>query len=623
MYLMESMCKKCRVVKNIKGEVVQQTFVCHREGIRDSKNKDPFSRKRAPRPNTRCGCRAKIQVHLDFGSGRWYIKLFDDIHNHSFLDDKYEGMLPAHRKMSDYDKYQMKTMRKAGIPTSRIYGFFASQAGGYENVGYTRRDMYNEQFNKGGRNSSDAEEAINFLKGMCGSDDMMYWRHTLNEDGSLQHLFWCDGVSRMDFSVFGDVLAFDATYKKIKYNTPLVIFSGVNHHNQSVIFASAIVSDETEETYVWLLECFVEAMEGKLPVSVITDGDLSMRNAIRKVFPDAHHRLCAWHLIRNAQCNIKDPNFLPKFKQCMFGNFDIDEFERRWEDVVVEFGLENNNWIREMYEKRKMWSTAHVRGSFFAGFRTTSRCEGLHSEFGKYVSVLSNLLDFLHHFFRWVSDVRYREIEGDYESSFGETVLQTQHECLERSASNLYTRAIFKIFRPMLERSCKCKVEGKEQCGSIFTYFVYKYPRKDVQWVVTYCQEKLVFECSCKRFETFGITCEHVITVLVYLDIVVMPECLVLKRWTKLAKVEINAMNGNSSSHRDPAFICSYVTFVERCKRMVIAAFLCGKPEVIQSTIEMVEKRTDVLEAVRRGEVDNLSLLGENNEGCVGLSMNV
>jgi transposase-like protein len=119
----------------------------------------------------------------------------------------------------------------------------------------------------------------------------MYWRNTIKEDGTLQHLFWSDGVSRMDYSLFGDVLAFDATYRKIRYNTPLVIFSGVNHHNQSVIFGSAIVGDETEETYVWLLKNFVEAMEGKLPVSVITDGDLAMRNAIRRVFPNAHHRL--------------------------------------------------------------------------------------------------------------------------------------------------------------------------------------------------------------------------------------------------------------------------------------------------------------------------------------------
>jgi len=193
-------------------------------------------------------------------------------------------MLPAHRKMSEHDKYQMNTMRNTGISTTRIYGYFASQAGGYENVGYNKRDMYNEKFKRSGSRLSDAEGAIDFLKGVCKRDDMFFWKHKVNADGSLKHLFWCDGVSRMDYSIFGDVLAFDATYKKIKYNTPLVIFSGVNHHNQSIIFGVAIVGDETEATYVWLLENFVEAMGGKCPVSVITDGDLSMRNAIKKVF---------------------------------------------------------------------------------------------------------------------------------------------------------------------------------------------------------------------------------------------------------------------------------------------------------------------------------------------------
>jgi zinc finger SWIM domain-containing protein 3 len=83
----------------------------------------------------------------------------------------------------------------------------------------------------------------------------------------------------------------------------------------------------------------------------------------------------------------------------MLGDFDVDEFDCKWEALVSEFSLEENLWISEMYEKRKMWATAHIRDKFFAGFRTTSRCEGLHSEFRKYVSVLSNLLDFYNNIF--------------------------------------------------------------------------------------------------------------------------------------------------------------------------------------------------------------------------------
>lgn len=88
-------------------------------------------------------------------------------------------MLPAHRKTSEDDKYQMKTIRKSGIPTSCIYDFFATQIGGYENIGYSRRDMYNEKF-KGIRvKSFDTNDALDFLNGMCDNDYMMYLRHTV------------------------------------------------------------------------------------------------------------------------------------------------------------------------------------------------------------------------------------------------------------------------------------------------------------------------------------------------------------------------------------------------------------------------------------------------------------
>ena len=86
------------------------------------------------------------------------------------------------------------------------------------------------------------------------------------------------------YFVFGDMLSIDAAYRKINYNTPLVIFSGVTHHNQSIVFGSAIVGDETEDTYVWLLQNFVDALGEKVSVSVITGEDLAMRNAIRRVF---------------------------------------------------------------------------------------------------------------------------------------------------------------------------------------------------------------------------------------------------------------------------------------------------------------------------------------------------
>ncbi|KEH19278.1 hypothetical protein MTR_8g045760 [Medicago truncatula] len=85
-------------------------------------------------------------------------------------------------------------MRKSSIPTSRIFGYFSTLTSGYEKLGYSRRHMYNEQFKERGSKSADADSSLEFVKGMCTRDDMMFWKHTVNVDGSLKHLFWCDGV---------------------------------------------------------------------------------------------------------------------------------------------------------------------------------------------------------------------------------------------------------------------------------------------------------------------------------------------------------------------------------------------------------------------------------------------
>jgi len=52
--------------------------------------------------------------------------------------------------------------------------------------------------------------------------------------------------------------------KNKKKLCPVVVFSGVNHHNQSIVFPAAIVVKETNETYAWLLERFLEAMVARV-----------------------------------------------------------------------------------------------------------------------------------------------------------------------------------------------------------------------------------------------------------------------------------------------------------------------------------------------------------------------
>ncbi|XP_020982341.1 protein FAR1-RELATED SEQUENCE 5-like [Arachis duranensis] len=231
--------------------------------------------------------------------------------------------------MAEADASQMNNMKDAGISIPHIYAMLANQAGGYENVNYTLRNMYNEIARRRRHVLGDARAALRYLKNQKAEDTSLYYEHIVNAKGVLRALFWCDGRSQLDYGVFGDVLAFDVTYKKNKYLCPVVVFSGVNHHNQIVVFGSALVTDESKEVYVWLLQQLLAAMKGKAHISVITNGAPPMRFAIETVFSNAHHRLCAWHLIRNATSNVGNPKFTSMLKKCMLGDYEISVFEQK------------------------------------------------------------------------------------------------------------------------------------------------------------------------------------------------------------------------------------------------------------------------------------------------------
>ncbi|XP_025631229.1 protein FAR1-RELATED SEQUENCE 5-like [Arachis hypogaea] len=257
-----------RTKQGAEGEIIWQIFVCSREGERDGKHMQREDRKMDPQPITRCGCEARIKVHVDDAIRRWFVEQLCDNHNHPMLDARFKGLSRSHRAVKEGDLHQINSMRKSGLRVPTIFRAFANQSGGFETVGFEIKDIYN---------------AI----------EKQRRKYSLAVGKRLENLFWCDGTSCYDYSVFGDVLGFDATYGHNKYKCPLVIFSGVDHHIRTVVFGCAILSNESEGSYVWLLWSFLEAMKGKQSKSAITDGDLTIKSAVSTVFPGAHHRLCS------------------------------------------------------------------------------------------------------------------------------------------------------------------------------------------------------------------------------------------------------------------------------------------------------------------------------------------
>ena len=88
---------------------------------------------------------------------------------------------------------------------------------------------------------------------------------------------------------FGNVLAFDTTYKTNKYNKPLTILLGANHHFDIYVIGFALLLDEIIDMFCWLIRGFIDCMNDKKSTVILTDGDLAMRVGITIFLPDATH----------------------------------------------------------------------------------------------------------------------------------------------------------------------------------------------------------------------------------------------------------------------------------------------------------------------------------------------
>ncbi|XP_052107523.1 protein FAR1-RELATED SEQUENCE 5-like [Arachis duranensis] len=172
-----------------------------------------------------------------------------------------------------------------------------------------------------------------------------------------------------------------------------------------------------------------------------------MRAAIRAVFSEATHRLCAWHVEKNVISNLKDEGIRQLFTRWLYSNIEIEEFEAEWDAAIVEYRLHDSFWAKETYDKQNMWANAYLRDKFRAGFRTTSRCKGINMNIKKFLNTRHNLLELVQNVELMVREYRNNELEDHFKSIHGNPVITTCLDPLKRFAADVYTRELFLYVR--------------------------------------------------------------------------------------------------------------------------------------------------------------------------------
>ncbi|XP_028082476.1 protein FAR1-RELATED SEQUENCE 5-like [Camellia sinensis] len=440
--------------------------------------------------------------------------------------------LRSHRFVKIPDKAQVKTLHDVGVKTSQIMDFLVQQSGSFANVGFIHKDLHNyiQAERKVEMKDGDAECALAYLCAKADADSYFFYKYDKDQENRIDKLFWADSRSHLDYAAFGDVLVFNTTYKTNAYNKPFVIFTGVNNHFETTIFACSLLVDETIATYTWVLQKLLEAMDNKRPVSVLTDGDTAMREAIQKVFPSAKHHLCNWHMHRNAKRNVRVDGFEGHFKHIM--DLDANEvvFEEAWSKMVRKYGLQNNKWLSDTYNNKGMRASSYLRGHFFTGMKSSQRCEGMHAFFNECLKRKLKLFKFVRCFDIALYRLRNKEADVEAKTNNSDPCLTTALQPLEKHAATIFTRRLFIMFRNEIIEEALLIFDGRKEEFDHRIYKFSKYTEFGSTWEVSYHPATSLMKCSCKKFEFFGLPCNHLISVMKCEHMTKIPPSCVMHR---------------------------------------------------------------------------------------------
>ncbi|XP_004301632.1 PREDICTED: protein FAR1-RELATED SEQUENCE 5-like [Fragaria vesca subsp. vesca] len=418
------------------------------------------------------------------------------------------------------------------------------------------------------------------MRALAAKDPHFICRFTTDLEDRLVDIFWRDEHSFVDYQCYGDVLIFDSTYKTNVYNRPLVLFVGSNNHRGRIIFGASLISDETEETYTWLLRTFLESMNGKMPKAVLTDSDEAMRKAIDTVMPKARHRICIWHIGKNAFTHLKSEEELKAFNRCVRKYQTVEQFERLWQEMIEELDLHDDIWIGNMYEKRDKFCQAFFGDIFMAGMRSTQGCEGMNKEFKRVLGKGKSLVELVTLVSRLLMKLRHNQEKDEFINMNFPGVV-THLVDLEIQASSIFTHDVFKwIVREIkkerfitLKQGAKCHEDGSH----VYKVSVYKRPEFDNTVVYhpekeTDSAEDPIMVCSCRMFQYRGVPCRHMFTVMINEHIFELHKSLIIKRWSKDARTMCEIPYPDQSMPREALEVSRYGALTAECNRLCFYA---------------------------------------------------
>ncbi|CAI9302651.1 unnamed protein product [Lactuca saligna] len=411
-----------KIIKN-------KRVICNRGGKQKKKSCDTFGTstvRRKQNSNSRAiGCEAKIIFKSIYGTPDYKVYQFDELHNHPL--EKRSDLKKA-RQMSYSKKEFIVRASTSKIGPTMAHKLKASLRGRYEFVKPKVVDYQNlrRDINRV-IGYKDAQMIVNTMNDRRAHYPNYSFKFNCQDD-VLDCMFWTDEMEKAYYAEFGDVISFDATFQTKKNLMVFVPFTAIDHHKKSVIVGSGLLSNESIESYSWLLKAFLKT-HGKEPTLVLTDQDAAIKQAVENVFRNSKHRL--YNLFTNI-------DFRKRFSKLVWDiNMKPNVFEVKWGLLMMEFNLEDTRWFKYMFIIRDSWIPGYFSDIPMCGLmKTTLRSESMNSFFNTYSESRNLLLSFMMNYDTSIQKQRNTQRDLDKASKKASYKMQTPQE-IELQASKM------------------------------------------------------------------------------------------------------------------------------------------------------------------------------------------
>ncbi|KAF7819476.1 protein FAR1-RELATED SEQUENCE 5-like [Senna tora] len=509
----------------IDGAVASRRFTCFREGFRQKDKRDVNVKR--PRKETRIGCLAQLVISRQ-PDGRYRVTHFEEKHNHELVAACRVHMLRSQKRIAT-----TQAIESTVVDGSNVLPKLASESnykaiGGFDDQGYDPIDYENKLSFTRVREMKEGEieKMKQHFKSKRSKNPSFFYAFQVDSDDQITNIFWADEKMVVDYGDFGDVVCFDCSYRFYIDCRPFTTFLGINNHKQMVIFGAALLYDETIESFKWLFQVFLEAMSGRKPKTILTDQDDIIAGAISSELHETNHKICVWHVYQNAlmQLNhmfVGSGSFANDLSSCFFDHEEEEDFVDAWNAFLGKYDLWENEWLCQIYESRDKWAIAYGRRIFCADITSVLRRENLTGSLKKYLKNDSDVLSFLKHLGKVVTDWHYKELEANYDMSQHMPALMGD-VILLKHARDPYTPKIFELFQKEYETCLNHVIKHCNESGSLYRYKVSLYEHLR-EYTVTFNSLNETVTCSCMKFESMGVLCSHALKVLDYRNIRILP----------------------------------------------------------------------------------------------------